>query len=650
MPFKILALLAFCLFPFVAMAKDDQAFCDGKYARAQEMLDAAYGKYGTIYTGGFDGSSYGGNGVGPTIDLWRLWRGLPDLRFRDANRFDYSSDWGWDFSDFGRNPGDLEIVLRIAERRQATGLSPVYRYITARYLNTLVSAGSGPGWWLAPNASDTTLLQDHVIKAAKPGSLMEWLLVMQADSDSPDATAWVRKGDWAQTARYIDGQPHPRTMLRELVSGHARKLGGLEWKAAAFVTDGASGAGQNHYSNKLNDCETTPAEYAVGTIELYERYRRDHRWGEEPDLSRLRQLPEAMRRSVLANFAMIAVARLGRTDRPSEWLQDVLETIASQSPEPRFSTWLFVGRIWTAGRIEDLIRFHDGSALDTSAAHSLNMLSLNDLIAFEELTRLPQDQHRMLVTIILGRAFVFGRLETAEKYLKKVRTMLPDHAAAIGHALNGQGADDVRIARAILALPNPSVRLQPYDDAQVAYIGPSKSVYYFTDIDLPVRILSGAVINKDLRQWFRAPFYPNRYQFVERSKRRGRIYQDDDAQPFIPDEWDRGSGYPFLRLIAWDELGQLGVCHGLTKRLSEVVIDWADQSSDSWWDSLFVDKELVADSLRRIIVLNKRSPGALVNGGPAGQVAKRLLETRFAETQAAKATPYWYFEDQGCRN
>jgi competence protein ComGC len=40
-----------------AVAHDgDRLLCDGKYAAAQDMLDAAYGKYGTIYTG--DPDSY----------------------------------------------------------------------------------------------------------------------------------------------------------------------------------------------------------------------------------------------------------------------------------------------------------------------------------------------------------------------------------------------------------------------------------------------------------------------------------------------------------------------------------------------------------------------------------------------------------------
>lgn len=110
-------LLALCLFlwPIAATA---QTQCQGRYATASQMLDAAYGRFGTLYTGG-PSASYFGTDLGPTIDLYRLWRGLPDLRFRDAQGFDPTGDWGRDYGGFGIAPDDLTLKLRIATRPQA---------------------------------------------------------------------------------------------------------------------------------------------------------------------------------------------------------------------------------------------------------------------------------------------------------------------------------------------------------------------------------------------------------------------------------------------------------------------------------------------------------------------------------------------------
>jgi hypothetical protein len=656
MPRFLLLLLLFCS-PLTAAAQDgDRQLCDGKYLLAQEMLDAAYGKYGTIYSGGFDGSLYGSNGVGPTIDLWRLWRGLPDLRFRDADRFDwYGNEWGvGDLVGFGQRSENFAMLLRIAERKQETGLQDNYRYITALYLNMLVSAGSGPGWWLAPGHRDATDGQKLVMEVTKPGSLMEWLLVMQADSDTPDSVAWVRSPEWAPPGvwRQKDGwatsyqypwtTKTPKALLRTVVGERSRSEPGLEWKVAAIVTDGDRDGDRNIPSAKP-DCAATPAEHALWAVEVYEYLKRE---GVGAHLGVLNYLPRKMRQHAMANLAMLAVRQISFSREPVS-AQATLRRVAAFSPSPRFSSWLFVGRAWTAGTVADLVSHHDGSRLDGYAADTLNMLSVDDLAAFADQATLPDDQHLALITVTAGRAFVLGRLDIARRYLVELQGLMPDHATRIEDALDGPGGDEVQIARAILTLPAPTVWLRDYHQGEFGR--GRKTTCCFHDMDLPLRFTSAAILNRDLRQWMAAPPDPWRWSVTRRASERGRVYDDRYERPFIPDDWHKDEGFPFLRLIAWNELSQLDVCHGLTNRLSEVLIDWVDQNSDTWLERVFVDDSLFPETLHRIILLNKHSPGPLVNGQPAGQVAKRLLETRFPDTEAAQATRYWYYEGRGCR-
>jgi hypothetical protein len=648
MPRLILLLLSLFLSTLPAAAHDgDRQLCDGKYAAAQEMLDAAYGAYGTIYSGG-PVESYRSSHVGPTIDLWRLWRGLPDLRFRDANTFKTRSDWGWDFSDFGRTSDDLAILLRIADRKQATGLSEVWRYITARYLNIMVDAGSGPGWWLAPTSRDSTKLQALVIEAAKPGSLMEWLLVMQADSDTPDSLAWVWDEAWTQSHEYPYGMKSPTDLVRELVSARRRAGPGLEWVAAAYVTYGSYRGFQEIHSGKVRDCTATPAEYALGAVETYEYFKGGGSWG-GGDMGRLNILPEAMRLDAMTNLAKRAVFRTGQHGGSARQTEE-LARLAALSPSARFSSWLFAGRAWTAGSLDELIAFHDDGRLDPRALDTLNTLSVHDLAAFSDAVTVPDDQRRTLLTVIAGRAFTLGNLDLARRHLTELQNLQPENAALIGEALDGPGDKEVQVARALLALPTATAWLRDYHQGEFGRSTWGSTACCFRDIDLPLRYSSAAMLNRDLRQWIAAHPNPYSWSAARRANERGRVYDDRFERPFIPDDWQGDDGFPFLRLIAWDELAQLDVCHGLTNRLSEVLIAWVDQNSDSWLERAFGDDTFDAETLRQIILLNKRSPGALVDGQPAGQRAKRLLETRFAETEAAKATPYWYFEDRGCRD
>ena len=65
-----------------AQAQSSAAICGGKYAAAGEMLDAAFGRFGTLYAGSEDVGI--GRDVGATLDLYRLWHGLPDYGFRNG--------------------------------------------------------------------------------------------------------------------------------------------------------------------------------------------------------------------------------------------------------------------------------------------------------------------------------------------------------------------------------------------------------------------------------------------------------------------------------------------------------------------------------------------------------------------------------------
>ncbi len=50
----------------------------------------------------------------------------------------------------------------------------------------------------------------------------------------------------------------------------------------------------------------------------------------------------------------------------------------------------------------------------------------------------------------------------------------------------------------------------------------------------------------------------------------------------------------------------------------------------------------MANALRRVVYLNRNNDVGLTNDKPIGQIAFLLLHNRFPETEAAKATPYWF--------
>jgi hypothetical protein len=238
------------------------------------------------------------------------------------------------------------------------------------------------------------------------------------------------------------------------------------------------------------------------------------------------------------------------------------------------------------------------------------------------------------------------------RYLIALQALQPDYAKVTQNALNGPGGPEVQNVRALLALPYPTVWLRSlnYEETN-SYDG--NYDFHFHRLDLPLRFSSAGVLNRDLRQWLAYPFSENHpfgaYEPARRARLRGRVYIGQDEAPLVPDDWESDAGLSFLRLIAWDELAQLGVCHGLTNRLSTVLVDWIDTNSDTWVERMLVDTSEYPALLRRVIFLNKRSSGGLIEGRPAGQRAFALLSTRFPDSREAVATKYWYFDDKGCR-
>jgi hypothetical protein len=372
-----------------------------------------------------------------------------------------------------------------------------------------------------------------------------------------------------------------------------------------------------------------------------------------PDVSLLADLPSGMRDLAMAHLAIIAVRDLATYDAPPA--RPNLDWIAAHSPSPEFTAWLNVGRLWGTGVSADLATRTDGTSPDGRMIRALNLLSLTDLARFAETANLPEGDRRRAFTIVAARAFtmvaarafVLGDQSMARGFLTDLRDLMPDYAQVINDALSGPGGAEVQNARALLAVPAPTVWLRATDGPVWSHVPGGHS---FSDMNLPLRYVSAAVSNPDVRSWMAQPFFSDRQgDFTWRAYRRGRYVQDASPNAFVPETWDRVDRHPFLRLIAWDQLGRLDTCHGPTQRFSQVLIHWADQGSDTWVERQLFDQTAFAETLRRIILLNKHNPGALVDGRPAGQRAFALLTTRYANTPAAQATKYRYHQDQGCR-
>lgn len=556
-------------------------------------------------------------------------------------------DWGADYSRFGLAKQDLTLVLHIAAREPGVELSPFHRYSAGLYLNKLIPARPFPLWWLNPQAFRNDdfyrarlLYRDNVSAQYRAGGLLDWLLMAMSESALQENLVWLR--GMGPTGRVAS--PDHQVLLK-LARQRVAEGGGLEWWVMQAMLEVPAAAPMDQLNAKVAGCTATDAEYAAEAVRQYYDLYRD---GLTPDLDRVAFLSPVMQLWALKQIARQALdpSTAGFDPIASRAL---LVRIAEIWPDWRFPIWLNTGRTWLADSVPELIAIHKGTRLDTITLRTLNALSFDDLAQFADGVILEDPKYLTpILTALVGRAMVLDRPNDARRYLRELQGAMPDHAAGLAAALAVPGGSDVQNARAFLALPQPSVWLHgdkrcDYGERYCKFSSAVDPLPYFAD---------ATFLNADLNAWLKEPYLGNLSvgydPEIYRSLRRGNVYGGKGSINFLGKTRQDGP-FPFQKLIAWDEISGIDVCHGTTQHVSATLIHYVDYASSGPWDRTTMDSDDLSWLLRQIILLNARNPGALVDGKPAGQRAYALLTTRFADTPAAQATKYWYYTDQGCQ-
>ena len=644
-----------------------QGFCDGKYDQARQMLDAAYGKYGTLYSGGNHFRTR--DNIGATIDLYRLWRGFPDLEFRVVPRggirevFDPLERYG--NIDAGWKPEFLIDALRIAQTPDDPKYWLVERYVAAVGLDMYTSPGPTPDWWLRPiDALAEGTSRERVADLTRSEPILDWLQYTIAASDGPWAIAWHINTSATRNEGY--------NRLRETAYQNYRATDGIEWLVAAslfpnYKADFPEDIKQAHMLlfQAAEDCSASAAEYAAFAIIQAEG-------DADKGLDNLNVLPRELGEEVLRNSALRKVVNplwRYRLDT-SSYLKDIAARFDELSNtdwrgrwenndrhRASFHAWLNVGRTYIAGSVAELIDIHATHELDGKTLRALNMLSTDDLLQFARADGRSDEDRRKMLKTAFARYFTLARYEDAVSLLPELKSLYPDHQAALDAILDQAWELEVKLAFALLELPEPSVWMIGTASYHIHDAGLFFQKNVKARANFPDEFLRATFLQRDYSVWTEHPHYrrafrasgANRNQTVNRQYSRYR-YGRPTASPslqFLPTGPGR-TNFAFVNLIAWDEIHLLGRCNGLTHHVSRTLIDWADEGSNTWFKRQFAPNEDMAAALKRVIGINRQNGGNLIDGRPAGQRAFALMERRFPDTEAMHATKYWYFRDMGC--
>ncbi len=684
-------LMAFTLLPLTAQAQEPDLLCNGKYAFAQEMLDAAYSRAGTLYSGG---SNFGG--VGASLDIWRLLVGKPDYNFRTGgdmfkvlwHRIDPpGSPWDGAISpEWAQFGFDRALPYATAPNDKAEFPGP--RVWVSVMLDFLTPVGPSADWWINPEQrEDLTATEAVIADVAAENDLIDWLMGALVQSVIPGTItkemSWSRRWGAPPLSDYLFRDP----ALLRLEAHYWQRFeqsGGTEWAILAYLFSTSpeaverADALKSGWEEAVTDCSASPAEYVAFAVSYYDSEQQNIFRTAFPEMDDpYALLPLKMQAQLLQGEAFQLLARQTAAYRRDDYYSDRWVRLAVSMDEPEVEIQRAKVAIsslpmpdnnnYERGLLGHVPMLMTDDVTELGAVlqeyglagttELLALLSADDLFTLAKdrpaaKSRWSVDKHKAaLVWAAFLRFLALGRDAEAYEALKLFVETDHDYEELFAKYDRMDAPLDVRMALFALDVPQLTLRVAaPRRSARTREI---KSPWvwerngYFSP-DLPDWVRSGAPVQRMvdnllhvgqfwygvkgytrdgwLRQWDRPDLgSPPEPQFIAFPPR----------GPYTP-------GVPFGKLVALDELSRLGPETGLTQRLSEIIIRWADEGSDTWAELAVAQTGPMPEALARIVRLNRSRTSGNVDGVFAGKRAFQLLHERFPFGEAARQTRYWH--------
>lgn len=650
MLFRWLTSIVVLSFPVLVVAKDaEQPFCEGKYVVASEMLDAAYKHYGTLYSGGNHFRQL--DDVGATVDLYRLWRGLPDLKLRSLHRqwkseskLTYRWVWGTDAA----HADGLRAASELGTRADWSGVSPdeLRAHIVRLDLATVVD--TPPDWW--KGNSDPNLLTERsreLIAQTKQSPFLDWLQFAATASDRrPEDPAFERLSRLAQS-RFDAG-------------------GGLEWAVVAnalYPKEASANPNLNRLGPLVERCGASTAEFAAFVAMTAEI----EWWGPylENNSSVRSAMPEAVRRLLLRRFVLRYFAagftegyEGRRWDADGDGQSDIRAFTEKYDVED-MAPWLAVAYAYFAIDEASVIGAHQDIDWEPKSVRAINLMSVNGLIAFARSKGINADQRASLLRVAFARAFALKQEAIARSVLPDLKQAFPIWKEEIEGVERSNMRWEAKLAAIAMALPELSTGLHPpgssrYDGDYKLWLNHGGEY-----LDIPKDLALGFAVQGDAETWWKNPSRWDRYhgmhgtsdaEIARKQARRNSRYLPLPLvsaprlfeRPEYP-RWNERSaqGAGIARWAAIEETSALVGSKRLSNRLADVLIDCADHPGRRWFRYDDCRSEIVAKALHRFVTM-RRGPGVDDQGVPNGKRAFEALYRNFPESEWTRKTKYWY--------
>lgn len=607
--------------------------CDGRYDGAAQMVDAAIGKYGTLYSGGNHWHSL--DNVAATLDLLRLWRGKDDVGFRMAEL-----PVNVDMPLFGPL-SYAEVVGEALDTVKADTPAPEVLAQTALVLDLGTALGDTPDWWRQdtprPDSNSAALV---ALAAQRP--LLDWLQVVLAASDAPWAMGWHLpdiQGDRTEAFDRLRADALDKARTGQGLAGQ-----GLEWAVAAQILwrpgaaeDAELRAQAAEWRDKVQDCSASPAEYAAfaiaSTAPAAERV--------DPAL-----LPPETALWVNRNIAMGMVAK-GEPDGLAALGHD----------DHRLAPWLAVARTYAASSLTEIEELHRNRPVNSKSLRALNVLPAAALQRLALSDAFRGSDRLALLRAAFTRQMALGNTKDAKRLLNALRRADPQASIpALEHRL----PEEVAMALAAARLPGLTALVSGTDPEDFEY---DTGIRLYEDryrLELPSEFSSGAAVQGDLETWLLLPqrwyrfhsMHGMTWRALDRLNHRGHNPWRVTIAP-APALFAEDSPFGLARLADFTELKRLRGDNGVVRRISETLLPWAEAESSNAVKRLFLHPDLTAEALYRVVRLARHADPEMDDMTPLARRAFALLHRRFPHSEWARKARTWrgpLETDCGCRD
>lgn len=596
------------LFAGETTALASEPSCGGKFQAAEQMVDAAIGKYGTLYSGGSHFSSL--DDVGATIDLYRLWRRLPDIKLR-ANRVYVELPYPARL-DAATAAEVIDTSLSVMEMVDPPQKDPVESRTAAVYLD-LATAPHRPAYFVTERPA------------------LAWLQAVVTASDAPWAFSW-HLDTGRQDPEY---DAHAESALAEFRAGR-----GIEWAVAALLLLPRESERQaeliaieREWEAKVLDCRASAQEYAAWAVSVTVTSRLSDR--SRPSAP----LPPSVRALVARNTAMQLAFEAKEPDLYARLADDIPLTPNAHFERPG------PGKAYVASSLDQLASLHP---------LPYRIINLLPATSIEQIARAQRQADRLeLLRTAFARHVALGRWNEAAKLVEELRAAsAPDVSGIIETIWAADAPVDVKLALIALKVGastwivgrNGDYGLYLFDRWQ------TKARSHFVR-DLPDAFKDGAAVQGDFETWLMLPQKRYRYRtmrgfLVDAMEREYTRHYDDRPEPITaPTLFGAGSPFGLNMLVDLNEVDQLTGEKRFSRQVSLTLLRWADERSDSWWERRFGNHEMVAETLHRVVVMARYEDAGDINGVPIGKRAFKLLHKRFPRSEWARKTPYWHLRE-----